>query len=129
MEVLQRLDSKDIDLVLITFNKNKYYVTKQAPVIGGRAKTQKYSWDGLIGNIRLTNRALAPEETLLTKPAAGPDTLAYWQFNKADFYADSTGNKNRLQAVGAPAQKDPQQVLLTEYCHVLLNANAFLYID
>ena len=129
--LLRDLSKPKATLQTITkpFNKNKHYVTKQAPVIGGRAKTQKYSWDGLIGNIRLTNRALAPEETLLTKPAAGPDTLAYWQFNKADFYADSSGNENRLQAVGAPAQKDPQQVLLTEYCHVLLNANAFLYID
>tara|TARA_B100001123_G_scaffold92054_1_gene105972 strand:+ start:983 stop:3811 length:2829 start_codon:yes stop_codon:yes gene_type:complete len=129
--ILQDLSKPKAPLQTVTkpFNINKHYVTKQAPVIGGRAKTQNHSWDGLIGNVRLTNRALAPEETLLMKPAAGPDTLAHWQFNKADFYADSSVNKNTLRAVGAPDQLDPQQALLTEYCHVLLNANAFLYID
>ena len=129
--ILQDLSKPKAPLQTVTkpFNKNKHYVTKQAPIIGGRAQTQSHSWDGLIGNVRLTNRALDPEETLLMKPAAGPDTLAHWKFTKPDFYADSSANKNTLQAAWAPNQTDPQLALLTEYCHVLLNANAFLYID
>jgi len=129
--ILQDLSKPKAPLQTVTkpFNKNKHYVTKQAPIIGGRAQTQSHSWDGLIGNVRLTNRALDPEETLLMKPAAGPDTLAHWKFTKPDFYADSSANKNTLQAAWAPSQTDPQLALLTEYCHVLLNANAFLYID
>ncbi len=111
------------------FAKNKHYMSKQAPIIGGRAQTQSHSWDGLIGNVRLTNRALAAAESLLQKPATGPDTIAHWQFGKTAFYADSSANKNTLQVVGAPTPMDPKLALLTEYCHVLLNANAFLYID
>ncbi len=129
--LLQDLSKPNAPLQATTkpFAKNKHYATKQAPIIGGRAQTQKHSWDGLIGNVRLKNRALRAEESLLKKPGAGGDTLAHWQFAKEDFYADSSGNQNTLQAVGAPAQADPKLTLLIEYCHVLLNANAFLYID
>jgi len=129
--ILQDLSKPKAPLQTTTkpFAKNKHYVTKQAPIIGGRSQTQDHSWDGLIGNVRLTNRVLAPEESLLQKPASDPDTLAHWKFTKADFYADSSGNENTLQIVGAPTAADPRLALLTEYCHVLLNANAFLYID
>ncbi|MBL66933.1 MAG: hypothetical protein CMO74_00555 [Verrucomicrobiales bacterium] len=111
------------------FAKNKHYATLQAPIIGGRAQTQNHSWDGLIGNVRLTNRPLSRDETLLLQPAAGKDTLAHWKFTKDNFYADSSANKNTLRSVGTSAPMNPRLTLLTEYCHVLLNANAFLYID
>ena len=129
--ILQDLTKPDAPPKTATksYAKNNHYATKQTPIIGGRAQTQNHSWDGLIGNVRLTNRALSLEESLIQKPAADSDTLAHWQFTKADFYGDSSANNNTLQVVGAPAQMDPQLILLTGYCQVLLNSNAFLYID
>lgn len=129
--ILQDLTKPDTPPKTATkaYAKNKHYATKQTPIIGGRAQTQNHSWDGLIGNVRLTNRALSLEESLIQKPAGDSDTLAHWQFTKADFYGDSSANNNTLQVVGAPAQIDPQLTLLTGYCQVLLNSNAFLYID
>ena len=110
------------------FAKNKHYASRQAPVIGGRAGITGHSWDGLIDNVRLSSAALSENQSLLHGEVARKDTLAFWKFAKTGFYSDSSPHANTLQAKGT-APISPELALLTEYCHVLLNANEFVYVD
>jgi hypothetical protein len=127
---LRDLSTADGKMQTVTkpFAKNKHYASRQAPVIGGRAGIAGHSWDGLIDNVRLSSAALRENQTLLHDEVARKDTLAFWKFTKTVFYSDSSPHGNTLEAKGT-APISPALALLTEYCHVLLNANEFVYVD
>ena len=127
---LRDLSTADDKMQTVTksFSKNKHYASGQAPVIGGRAGITGHSWDGLIDNVRLSSAALHENQTLLHGEELRKDTLAFWKFAKTDFYSDSSPHGNTLQAKGT-TPISPALALLTEYCHVLLNANEFFYLD
>lgn len=108
--------------------KNKHYANQQAPVIGGRAGITGHSWDGLIDNVRLSSIALKENQTLLYGEVTRKDTLAFWKFAKASFYSDSSLYGNTLEPKGI-VPINPALALLSEYCHVLLNSNEFIYVD
>ena len=102
------------------FKTNRQFSSKQPLAIGG-------TWDGLIDDLRLSSAALAKTDLLIHKNKTRPDTLALWRFNKEGFHRDSSPHANHLRGHIPPF--NPRHAALTIFCHALLNANEFVYVD
>jgi hypothetical protein len=100
-------------------------------VMGGRDGQNAHLWDGLIDDVRLSNGALRQEQLLLTSEGVTDKTVGYWQFESAaNYHKDSSGHGLNIKIKSAPPKKqDPKSAALVDFCHVLLNANEFLYVD
>jgi hypothetical protein len=100
-------------------------------VMGGREGQNAHLWDGLIDDVRLSNGALRQEQLLLTSEGVTDKTVGYWQFESAsNYHKDSSGHGLNIKIRMAPPKKqDPNTAALVDFCHVLLNANEFLYVD
>ena len=101
-------------------------------VIGGRGAMREHLWDGPIDDVRLSRTALRQEQLLLTSEALTEATCGYWQFEpKPNVFRDSSVNKNDIQPVvdGRQITTDRKTEALVDFCHVLLNANEFLYVE
>ena len=106
--------------------------SESAFTMGGRADDANHLWDGLIDDVRLSNSALRLEQLLLTSEALSERTVGYWQFETAATYfkdASGLGNDIRVKTAPPEAGPDPRAAALADFCHVLLNANEFLYVD
>jgi len=110
------------------FRRNKHYASQLPLMVGGRAGGAAHGWDGLIDNVRLSRAALGERSLTIRGETVRPDTLAFWKFDKGDFLADSSPHGNALTPLGKP-RTPPEVARLAEYCHVLFNANLFLYLD
>jgi len=110
------------------FKRNKHYASQLPVVVGGRSGGAAHGWDGLIDNVRLSRAALGEGSLTFRGETVRPDTLAFWKFDKGDFLADSSPHGNALSPLGKP-RTPPEVARLAEYCHVLFNANLFLYLD
>jgi hypothetical protein len=100
--------------------------------IGGRdAAKVEHNWDGLIDDVRLSNGVLRHEQLLLTAEGVTDRTVGYWQFEqKPGVFKDSSPHGNDIQVkTPAAASTDARLKALADLCHVLLNANEFLYVD
>jgi hypothetical protein len=107
------------------------------------AKSER-AWDGLIDDVRLSRAALSQEKLLLTQDNPTEQTAGYWQFEmQPGMFHDSSGNGQhmKLDMQMEPIKKKPGEQLTNaapvaaspsawvDYCHVLLNASEFLYVD
>ncbi|HEV7867275.1 MAG TPA: DUF1553 domain-containing protein, partial [Chthoniobacteraceae bacterium] len=107
-------------------------IKSNAPlVIGARGNDAKHGFDGLIDDVRISAIPLRADQLLLNKDGIAEHTVGYWKF-EADpgVYHDSSkraGDIATRQVETAP--DDPQFAALTDFCHVLLNSNEFLYTD
>ena len=99
--------------------------------IGGRSREAKHLWDGMIDDVRLSNTALAKDELLLTKEGSTDRTCGYWRFEPTPgVFKDSSAFAHDIESrVTAPPKLDAKLEALTDFCHVLLNSNEFLYVD
>ncbi len=99
--------------------------------IGGRSGEAKHLWDGVIDDMRLSNAALAKEELLVTKEGASEQTRGYWRFEPTPgVFKDSSSFAHDIEPRAiAPPKIDAKLGALTDFCHVLLNSNEFLYVD
>jgi hypothetical protein len=100
--------------------------------IGGRDGTDHHYWDGLIGEVRLTAKRLSRDELLIDSDKSIDSTVGHWEFeNEPSMLADSSGNRLTLRKAGAELAlpSDPRTAALVDFCHVLLNANEFIYVD
>ena len=99
--------------------------------IGGRANSDGHLFDGLIDDVRYSNRALAKDQLLLTSEGAGVETLGFWQFEtETQYHRDLSGKGRDLKLKFEELKPQvPEEAALTDFCHVLLNANEFLYVD
>ncbi len=91
---------------------------------GGNKRAPQHQWDGRIEAARvvvglLPDDALSPDAAKWKKPA-----LVTW--NAKVGIGDQF---TRASAETAPTAGDPRKVALTDLCHVLLNANEFLYLQ
>jgi len=92
-------------------------------------------WDGLVDDVRLSNVALANEQLLLTAEQLGPTTVGFWEFEpQAGVFKDTSANKldirfGRSGASEGKSNVPPEKQAWIDYCHVLLNANEFIYVD
>ena len=106
--------------------------SKTSFVIGGRGLLKDHVWDGPIDDVRLSRAALRQEQLLLTSEAMASTTCGYWQFEaKPSVFRDSSPNQNDIKPLLASraVTVDRKTVALTDFCHVLLNANEFLYVE
>jgi hypothetical protein len=108
-------------------------VRGQVPfAIGGRHGETNHFWDGLVDDVKLSNTALKQEQLLLTTDAMTERCVGYWRFEATpSVYKDASNHGNDLQPHLLPiaASANPKSQALVDFCHVLLNANEFLYVD
>ncbi|MBI5800533.1 MAG: DUF1553 domain-containing protein [Verrucomicrobia bacterium] len=100
--------------------------------LGGRAG-KGGGFDGMIDDVRLSTGALKQEDLLLGAEAAVTDaTVGLWQFeSKPSAFKDATKHANdiQLKPTGAKATATARAAAMADLCHVLLNANEFVYVD
>jgi hypothetical protein len=101
--------------------------------LGGRGgeKSKDALFDGLLDDVRLSDAALEAERLLYTLEGVNRSTVGYWQFEaKPDVFRNTTGGGLDIRpAARAGGKVDPRRAALADFCHVLLNSNAFLYVD
>jgi hypothetical protein len=99
--------------------------------LGGRRGPGDSFFHGLIDDVRLSRAPLEANELLYTAEGAGPETVAYWQFEaKPDVFHDSAGNKLHIRPPDRNrGSVDPRREALGDFCHALLNSSEFLYVD
>jgi hypothetical protein len=100
--------------------------------IGGRDTGLDHVWDGLIDDVRFSNSVLKPEQLLLTSESITETTMGFWRFESAaSYHKDASPRANDIRAKIAPAAAptNARTAALIDFCHVLLNANEFLYVD
>ncbi len=103
---------------------------KSPLVIGGRAGDKQHGFDGMVDDVRLSGLALKQEQLLFTSATMNEHTMGAWKFDMEAPFKDSSPNRHDIAAPAAPAVKeDPRRAALADFCHVLLNANEFLYVD
>ncbi|MFM8494566.1 MAG: DUF1553 domain-containing protein [Planctomycetia bacterium] len=109
----------------------------RAFAIGGRDTGQAsgaaaHVWDGLIDDVRLSDRPLAQHELLLEDGDPGAAVVGHWTFEETPgFAADSSGGGRTLvRGVPQPDVKDLHRYeALVDLCHVLFNTSEFLYVE
>jgi len=92
------------------------------------------SWDGLIDDVRLSNRVLDPEEILYEAGDPGAAVVASYTFEETPgFLVDSSRHGRGLVRGNGPSSAhaaDPRRFeALVDLCHVLFNSSEFLYLE
>jgi hypothetical protein len=133
------LSDNDAPLVVKTvphaFTGN--HASPRAFAIGGRDSAAAtgaaaHVWDGLIDDVRLSNRPLAQSELLWEDGDPGEAVVGHWTFEETPgFAADSSGRGHALvRGVPQPSVKDLRRYeALVDLCHVLFNTSEFLYVE
>ncbi len=100
-------------------------------VIGGRTgKSGSHQFDGLIDDIRLSNKALSLGELLFTQDNELASTVGHWRFEaEPGMLKDSSPHHLDLQPVSSESgSQNMAKSALADLCHVLLNSSEFLYV-
>lgn len=108
------------------------YASKNPFTIGGRTGQGQSFFDGLIDDVRLSNKALGVDQILFTSETLNKHVVGYWQFEaKPDVFRDATGHglDIRPSATFAKTKVDVRKTALMDFCHILLNSNEFLYVE
>jgi hypothetical protein len=138
-------DVGDMDAPLRTAQVRHTITGAPAPapplVIGGRDATmpgeRPDGWDGLIGELRISRRAIAPDQTLFHDGDPGEAVVGHWRFDDTPGPLKEVSNRLAdLVLTSVPAgerrrddDRAPVDPALIDLCHVLLNSNEFLYVD
>jgi hypothetical protein len=100
---------------------------------GGGDRVRERAWDGLIDDVRLSAGALPVKQLALTAAGVTDRTCGLWQFEPGTgFFRDSTANRLDITpspGIGGKSATDGRAAAWVDLCHVLLNANEFLYVD
>ena len=99
--------------------------------VGARAGSSRHRWNGLTTDVRLSTARLTEDELLINE-GKGRDVVGHWDFSDATQPGrDASGNSHDLKLYGAPTatKSGIPEFALTDFCHVLLNSNEFLYVD
>lgn len=110
----------------------KDYRTEVPLVIGGRARSTRHRWDGLLDNIRLSNAALPVEQLLINSDVPeAKNTVAHWQFDAQATRLTGIGPRQLQLISNRPGSSaaSPKSTAWQDLCHVLLNSNELLYVD
>ena len=113
--------------------------------LGGRASSSPSGFHGALDDVRLSSGPLGTGDLLFTSEDPSPRTMGFWRFeNKSGVMSDSSGRSHPL-SIGTPAAKSakaesksaakesaplsPEDRALAAFCHALLNASEFLYVE
>ncbi len=97
----------------------------QALYVGGRNTSKGSLWDGAIARVSLRSGALDPSKLMTWAAASDPTCIA-------DIAANNQAPQWQIEtsaASAAPTRIDPTAEALTDFCHTLLNANEFFYLQ
>ncbi|MBM3875800.1 MAG: DUF1553 domain-containing protein [Verrucomicrobia bacterium] len=124
-------DDEPISIVNVPHSITGGFANTLSLQIGGRA-ARSGGFDGMIDDVRLSTGALKQDELLLSHDAATDKTAGFWQFeSRPNAFKDSSasGNDIRPPAAAAKAAANARTAALADFCHALLNANEFVYVD
>jgi len=107
--------------------------------IGGRDAApgfHAHGWDGLIDDLRLTSAVLKKEELLVNDAEAHQQLQAEYHFeadpgvlkDSSKYQRHTTKTAVTVKKETTPGTGKPSAALI-DFCHVLLNASEFLYVD
>ena len=124
-------DDEPLQVATVEHNLSDGIRNDAAIAIGRRGGTNSSRFDGLIDDVRLVNRALSVEEILYTNESEVSGVVGFWQFEvDPGVRSNSVSAKHTLIAEGkALVDLTPSEKAMVDYCHTLLNANEFLYVD
>jgi len=78
----------------------------------------------------LSRVARKPEQLHVNREGAGEDTVGYWCFQELNLFKDSSPIGHNIRSDIAPTGgADAKTAALIDFCHLLFNANEFLYVD
>jgi cytochrome c553 len=102
--------------------------------IGARTGENLHSFHGVVDDVRLSNQALGQGQLLYTSESLRESTVGYWRFEaKPDVFADFSNHGHTLIRPTLSAETtgslSPSQAALADFCHALLNASEFLYVE
>jgi hypothetical protein len=96
-------------------------------LVGGRDQNG-HLWDGQLARLIITPQALEPEQLIISNPEMQPARSLDWIFNQGDGKHPAVDAAWHKTIAPAPRPPSPQLLALTDFCHVLLNSNEFLYL-
>jgi hypothetical protein len=115
------------------------HASKRRLGIGGRDSDRGgsrgvSSWDGLLDDVRLSNRVLSQEELLYEGGDPTAAVVALYTFEETPgFFVDSSRHGRTLLRSDGPADHQPSDPRrfepLVDLCHVLFNSSEFLYVE
>jgi len=113
------------------------HASPRAVTIGGRDSGRPqvestHVWDGLIDDVRLSNRPLTQAELLWEDGDPTTAVVGHWTFEETPgFAADSSGRgRDLVRGLPQPDVRDVRRYeALVDLCHVLFNASEFLYVE
>jgi len=99
--------------------------------IGGRDKTTRHFWDGLVGEVRLSSKALSADNLLIENGQQATGVVGHWRFeSQQSLLKDSSpSGLDLVMQTQSQSNDSPRMTALVDFCHVLLNTNQFLYVD
>ncbi len=100
--------------------------------IGSMSAPQRGIFDGLIDDVRWSDTALGVDQLLFTHEGVNKHTAGYWQFEvEPDVFRDASGHGWDIEAGSAASSKrvNVRDAAWVDFCHVLLNASEFLYVE
>ncbi len=105
---------------------------KEPLILGGRGQTGRSLWDGQVARFSMAPGALKPEQLLIQARPAAADRYGDWVFQ-----ADTKGEQpipggqwvRSAPANGPGGVPLPVYSAVTDFCHALMNANEFLYLQ
>ncbi len=125
-------DDEPLQAVNIAHTVTSGIASSSPLVIGAVSAGKDHCFDGFIDDVRISGIPLRQEQLLFNSAAVNEHTVGYWKFeNDPGPYEDSSPLGNDIAAArpAASKQDDPKTAALTDFCHALLNANEFLYVD
>ncbi|MCA9082538.1 MAG: DUF1549 domain-containing protein [Planctomycetaceae bacterium] len=104
-------------------------------VLGGRHNQKRHRWQGQLDQVLVFSKSLSAGDIneLFDRQLSPPERLApaaFWTFdNSEDPVADASANGNHLVMPTAKEASSAFARSVTDLCHVLMNANEFVYVD
>ena len=125
-------DDEPISIAKVPHKITGGFANPLALNLGGRAG-KGGGFDGMIDDVRFSTGVLKKDELLLgAEASASESTVGLWQFeSKPSSYKDASKHANDIQPkpTGAKATATTRASAMADLCHVLLNANEFVYVD
>ena len=96
-------------------------------LIGGRDQNG-HLWDGQLARLIITPQALEKEQLIISRPETPPKRSLDWIFNQGYGKHPAPDTAWHKTIAPTPEPPSPRLLALTDFCHVLLNSNEFLYL-